>query len=166
MLCLDYWQTEAFLQERGVPLIYPAADLEADNATLDKLELAKVGVTLVMDQRNEPTPMPPGHHSRADDLWRHRPAGPRRRVAPGGRKSYDGNCGGPDREALWRIRRDSGIRRNIGPAIGDEGRHCGSRRPGGDRGFAIGGRARERPVPLLRPFRWTESRICRSRDRS
>ena len=37
MLGLDYWQTEAFLKERGVPLNYSAADLEADHATLDKI---------------------------------------------------------------------------------------------------------------------------------
>jgi len=37
MLGLDYWQTEAFLQERGVPLNYSAADLEADNVTLDNI---------------------------------------------------------------------------------------------------------------------------------
>jgi predicted HTH domain antitoxin len=37
MLGLDYWQTEEFLQERGVPLNYSAADLEADNVTLDKI---------------------------------------------------------------------------------------------------------------------------------
>jgi predicted HTH domain antitoxin len=37
MLGLDYWQTEAFLQERGVPLNYSAADLEADSVTLDKI---------------------------------------------------------------------------------------------------------------------------------
>jgi predicted HTH domain antitoxin len=37
MLALDYWQTEAFLKERGVPLNYCAADLEADKATLDKI---------------------------------------------------------------------------------------------------------------------------------
>ena len=37
MLGLDYWQTEGFLQERGVPLNYSAADLEADNVTLDKI---------------------------------------------------------------------------------------------------------------------------------
>jgi len=37
MLGLDYWQTEAFLKERGVPVNYSAADLEADNATLDKI---------------------------------------------------------------------------------------------------------------------------------
>ena len=36
MLGLDYWRTEAFLKERGVPVNYSAADLEADNATLDK----------------------------------------------------------------------------------------------------------------------------------
>jgi predicted HTH domain antitoxin len=33
-LGLDYWQTEVFLQERGVPLNYSAADLETDRATL------------------------------------------------------------------------------------------------------------------------------------
>jgi hypothetical protein len=37
MLGLDYWQTEAFLQERRVPLNYSAADLEADEVTLDKI---------------------------------------------------------------------------------------------------------------------------------
>ena len=37
MLGLDYWETESFLRERGVPLNYSAADLEADNATLDKI---------------------------------------------------------------------------------------------------------------------------------
>ncbi len=37
MLGLDYWQTETFLKERGVPLNYSAADLEADRATLDKI---------------------------------------------------------------------------------------------------------------------------------
>ena len=37
MLGLDYWQTEAFLQERGVPLNYSTADLEADNLTLEKI---------------------------------------------------------------------------------------------------------------------------------
>ena len=37
MLGLDYWQTEAFLQGRGVPLNYSAADLDADNATLDRI---------------------------------------------------------------------------------------------------------------------------------
>jgi len=37
MLGLDYWQTEGFLQERGVPLNYSAADLEADNLTLDRI---------------------------------------------------------------------------------------------------------------------------------
>jgi hypothetical protein len=37
MLGLDYWQTEAFLQKRGVPLNYSTADLEADNVTLDKI---------------------------------------------------------------------------------------------------------------------------------
>ena len=38
MLGLDYWQTEAFLAERGVPLNYSVADLEADRATFDKTE--------------------------------------------------------------------------------------------------------------------------------
>ena len=37
MLGFDYWQTEAFLRERGVPLNYSAADVEADRATLDKI---------------------------------------------------------------------------------------------------------------------------------
>ena len=37
MLELDYWQTEGFLQERGVLLNYSAADLEADKVTLDKI---------------------------------------------------------------------------------------------------------------------------------
>ena len=37
MLGLDYWQTEAFLTERGVPVNYSAADLEADKAILDKI---------------------------------------------------------------------------------------------------------------------------------
>ena len=37
MLGLDYWQTEAFLKERGVPLNYTPADLEADNATVEKI---------------------------------------------------------------------------------------------------------------------------------
>ena len=37
MLGLDYWQTEAFLKERGEPLNYSLADLEADNATLDRI---------------------------------------------------------------------------------------------------------------------------------
>ena len=33
----NYWQAEVFLKERGVPLNYSASDLEADNATLDKI---------------------------------------------------------------------------------------------------------------------------------
>ena len=37
MLGLDYWQTEGFLQERGVPLNYSTADLEPDTLTLDKI---------------------------------------------------------------------------------------------------------------------------------
>lgn len=36
LLGFDYWQAETFLQQRGVPLNYSAADLEADRATLDK----------------------------------------------------------------------------------------------------------------------------------
>lgn len=36
-LGLDYWQTETFLAERGVPLNYSTADLEADETALDKL---------------------------------------------------------------------------------------------------------------------------------
>ena len=36
-LGLNYWQTETFLNERGVPLNYSAADLEADAATLEKI---------------------------------------------------------------------------------------------------------------------------------
>ncbi len=37
MLGLDYWQTEAFLKERGVALNYSAADLEADSTTLETI---------------------------------------------------------------------------------------------------------------------------------
>lgn len=37
MLGLDYWQTETFLQARGVPVNYSAADLEADNATFENI---------------------------------------------------------------------------------------------------------------------------------
>jgi len=37
MLGLDYWQTEAFLNERAVPLNYSVADLTADHATLEKI---------------------------------------------------------------------------------------------------------------------------------
>jgi predicted HTH domain antitoxin len=37
ILGLDYWQTEIFLKDRGVPLNYSAADLEADTATLAKI---------------------------------------------------------------------------------------------------------------------------------
>jgi hypothetical protein len=37
MLGLDYWQSETFLQQRGVPLNYSVADLEADNATLARI---------------------------------------------------------------------------------------------------------------------------------
>lgn len=38
-LGLDYWQTEAFLKEREVPLNYSATDLKADTATLEKILL-------------------------------------------------------------------------------------------------------------------------------
>ena len=37
LLALDYWQTETFLKQRGVPLNYSPADLDADRATLDKI---------------------------------------------------------------------------------------------------------------------------------
>ena len=37
LLSLDYWQTESFLTQRGVPLNYAAADLEADRATLEQI---------------------------------------------------------------------------------------------------------------------------------
>lgn len=37
LLGLDYWQTENFLKQRGVPLNYSLADLDADCATLDKI---------------------------------------------------------------------------------------------------------------------------------
>ena len=37
LLVFDYWQTEAFLKQRGVPLNYSPADLDADRATLDKI---------------------------------------------------------------------------------------------------------------------------------
>jgi predicted HTH domain antitoxin len=37
VLGLDYWQTEHFLQARGVALNYSASDLEADAATLEKI---------------------------------------------------------------------------------------------------------------------------------
>ena len=37
LLGLDYWQTEAFLEQRGVPLNYSHADLDADCAALDKI---------------------------------------------------------------------------------------------------------------------------------
>ena len=36
-LGLDYWQTEAFLRDRGVPVNYSVADLEADEAALAKI---------------------------------------------------------------------------------------------------------------------------------
>ena len=37
MLGLDYWQTEAFLKDHGVPLNYSPADAEADAVTLAKM---------------------------------------------------------------------------------------------------------------------------------
>jgi predicted HTH domain antitoxin len=37
MLGFDYWQTETFLTERGVPLNYSSVDLASDNATLSKI---------------------------------------------------------------------------------------------------------------------------------
>lgn len=36
-LGLDYWQTEAFLRERRVPVNYSVADLAADEAALGKI---------------------------------------------------------------------------------------------------------------------------------
>ena len=36
-LGLDYWETESFLKQRGVPLNYSPADLDADRVTLDKI---------------------------------------------------------------------------------------------------------------------------------
>ncbi|MGD1084752.1 MAG: UPF0175 family protein [Verrucomicrobiota bacterium] len=37
MLGVDYWQTETFLQQRGVPINYSVADLEADSVTLARI---------------------------------------------------------------------------------------------------------------------------------
>jgi hypothetical protein len=37
MLGLDYWQTEAFLNQCAAPLNYSPADLSADSATLEKI---------------------------------------------------------------------------------------------------------------------------------
>ena len=37
LLGLDYWQTEAFLKQRGVPLNYSPADLDADRATFHRI---------------------------------------------------------------------------------------------------------------------------------
>jgi hypothetical protein len=37
MLGLDYRQTETYLSERAVPVNHSAADLAADNATLEKI---------------------------------------------------------------------------------------------------------------------------------
>jgi hypothetical protein len=36
-LGLNYWQTEAFLRERGVPVNHSAVDLEADEAALRRI---------------------------------------------------------------------------------------------------------------------------------
>ena len=36
-LGLNYWQVESFLKERSVPLNYALTDLEADQATLEKI---------------------------------------------------------------------------------------------------------------------------------
>jgi predicted HTH domain antitoxin len=37
LLGLDYWQTETFLKQRGVPLNYSPADLDTDRTALDKI---------------------------------------------------------------------------------------------------------------------------------
>jgi hypothetical protein len=37
MLGMDYWETETFLSGRSVPLNYSAADLAADNVTLEAI---------------------------------------------------------------------------------------------------------------------------------
>jgi predicted HTH domain antitoxin len=37
MLAFNYWQTERFLADRGVPLNYSSADLAADSATLNQI---------------------------------------------------------------------------------------------------------------------------------
>jgi predicted HTH domain antitoxin len=37
LLGLDYWQTESFLTQRGVPQNYSSADLDSDRAVLDKI---------------------------------------------------------------------------------------------------------------------------------
>jgi predicted HTH domain antitoxin len=37
MLSMDYWQTEIFLSDHGVPVNYSAADLEADSVTLSRI---------------------------------------------------------------------------------------------------------------------------------
>ena len=41
VLGLDYWQTETFLEERGVPLNYSTTDLEADAAALENILLPR-----------------------------------------------------------------------------------------------------------------------------
>jgi predicted HTH domain antitoxin len=40
LLGFNYWQTETFLQQRGVPMNYSSADLNSDRAALEKI-LAK-----------------------------------------------------------------------------------------------------------------------------
>jgi predicted HTH domain antitoxin len=37
MLGIDYWEADAFLKERGVPVNYSVADLDIDSATLEKV---------------------------------------------------------------------------------------------------------------------------------
>jgi predicted HTH domain antitoxin len=37
LLGFDYWQTEMFLKERGVPMNYSTADLDADKATFERI---------------------------------------------------------------------------------------------------------------------------------
>src|SRR5205823_449067 len=64
-----------------------------------RVGLANVGVSLVMNQRDEPAQVPPGHRSRGDRLWRRMAASSRRRGAPRGGQPFVGERGGPDR---WR----------------------------------------------------------------
>jgi predicted HTH domain antitoxin len=44
-LGLDYWQTEAFLRERRVPINYSVADLAADQTALGKISRVSVVVS-------------------------------------------------------------------------------------------------------------------------
>jgi hypothetical protein len=37
LLGFDYWQTDSFFKERGVPVNYSPADLDADNETLNRI---------------------------------------------------------------------------------------------------------------------------------